>query len=315
MSEETILTNINTADVSDLIKLPGIGRSMAKRILQNRPYATIEELCRVKGIGSQSLEKFKEQITVGEIVSKKTPDQATHVKNMPNDFLAEDEETPEAEKTLELVESKIEEEQTDQLISGQEPPISEEISIPHELTSSDLSETEEEAEEEIEEEEAKVPAEEHQNLVTRSQARWLAFSSALLALVLTLALTLGILTSINGGLRYAPQNQAVTMERQINKLNDQIDTLSLDIEGFRERIDNLENLSSQMTELEEQLIDTDKEVEELKGQLANNVAEIEALSLGLEELQSSSLRFQTFFEDLQQALNNFFQSEDANDAQ
>lgn len=58
--------NINTADTLSLTDLPGIGPSLAERIIGNRPYTTIEELLEVRGIGAQSLEKFRDFITVEE---------------------------------------------------------------------------------------------------------------------------------------------------------------------------------------------------------------------------------------------------------
>lgn len=60
--------NINSASESDFETLPKIGPVMAKRIVedrrQNGPFRSIEELQRVKGIGSKTFEMIKEYITV-----------------------------------------------------------------------------------------------------------------------------------------------------------------------------------------------------------------------------------------------------------
>ncbi|MFH1459086.1 MAG: ComEA family DNA-binding protein [Candidatus Omnitrophota bacterium] len=62
------LININTADLSALIDLPGIGEVIAKRIISfrkaNGPYRQKEDLIKVKGIGPKKFEKFKNQISI-----------------------------------------------------------------------------------------------------------------------------------------------------------------------------------------------------------------------------------------------------------
>lgn len=66
--EGSTLLNINTADESDLDKLPGIGPSLAKRIVEyrrkNGPFSTVEEIDNVNGIGPRKLEEFKGQVTI-----------------------------------------------------------------------------------------------------------------------------------------------------------------------------------------------------------------------------------------------------------
>lgn len=60
--------NINTADISQLQKLPGIGPSTAERIVEyrkeNGPFKRIEELMNVRGIGQKKFDRIKDQITV-----------------------------------------------------------------------------------------------------------------------------------------------------------------------------------------------------------------------------------------------------------
>ncbi len=55
--------NINTADKKLLIQLPGIGPVTADRIIQyrkdNGQFKSIDELTKVKGIGTKTLVKFK----------------------------------------------------------------------------------------------------------------------------------------------------------------------------------------------------------------------------------------------------------------
>ena len=51
--------NVNTATAAELEALPGIGPIIAGRIIEGRPYRSVEELDRVKGIGKKRLEEIR----------------------------------------------------------------------------------------------------------------------------------------------------------------------------------------------------------------------------------------------------------------
>ncbi len=56
--------NINTASQEKLEALPDIGPVRAKGIIDGRPYKTIEDIKKVKGIGDKIFNKIKDLITV-----------------------------------------------------------------------------------------------------------------------------------------------------------------------------------------------------------------------------------------------------------
>ena len=56
--------NINKAPSDVLEMLPGIGPALAKRIIEGRPYESIEALTRVSGIGDATLKKLKDLICI-----------------------------------------------------------------------------------------------------------------------------------------------------------------------------------------------------------------------------------------------------------
>lgn len=53
--------DINTATLSQLDKLTGIGPALGQRIIDSRPYASVDDLLKVQGIGPKNLEKIKQQ--------------------------------------------------------------------------------------------------------------------------------------------------------------------------------------------------------------------------------------------------------------
>lgn len=62
--------NINTATIEQLVTLPGVGATLAGRIVEYREkagrFASVEELLNVKGIGEKNFEKIADWLTVGD---------------------------------------------------------------------------------------------------------------------------------------------------------------------------------------------------------------------------------------------------------
>ena len=56
--------DINNAHLKELLLIDGIGRSMARRIIKGRPYASIKDLLKVSGIGKKKLKAIRSQIRV-----------------------------------------------------------------------------------------------------------------------------------------------------------------------------------------------------------------------------------------------------------
>jgi len=67
-SAPTEKVNLNTATVEQLTALPGVGPTLAARIVEHRekagPFGAPQELMNVKGIGEKNYEKIEQWLTV-----------------------------------------------------------------------------------------------------------------------------------------------------------------------------------------------------------------------------------------------------------
>lgn len=64
--------NINTASAAEIETLPRVGMKKAERIIEARPFRTVDDLVRVKGIGVKTLEMLRPMVTVGEKTKEET---------------------------------------------------------------------------------------------------------------------------------------------------------------------------------------------------------------------------------------------------
>ena len=62
--------DLNASTSKELQQLPGIGKGLAKRIVEyrttNGPFKNVEELMKVRGIGKKTFAKMKERLTIGD---------------------------------------------------------------------------------------------------------------------------------------------------------------------------------------------------------------------------------------------------------
>ena len=62
-NNQSKLISLNNSSLDQLVSLPGIGPSTAQKIINNRPYSSIEDLLLVDGIGQKTLNSIKDLIS------------------------------------------------------------------------------------------------------------------------------------------------------------------------------------------------------------------------------------------------------------
>jgi competence protein ComEA len=66
LAESDLLIDLNTATEEELDSLEGIGPSLAHRIVEQRPYKSVDDLKRVPGISPSKLEKLRPHVWAGD---------------------------------------------------------------------------------------------------------------------------------------------------------------------------------------------------------------------------------------------------------
>ncbi|MFO0694812.1 MAG: helix-hairpin-helix domain-containing protein [Polyangiales bacterium] len=62
------VVDVNSATLEELVRLPGIGETRARAILETRarrPFRRLQDLMRVPGIGRKTLERLAPHLTIG----------------------------------------------------------------------------------------------------------------------------------------------------------------------------------------------------------------------------------------------------------
>lgn len=59
---QSLKVNVNRASMTALTSLPGIGRVMAKRIVEGRPYADLDDLLKLDGMTPELLDSLRDRL-------------------------------------------------------------------------------------------------------------------------------------------------------------------------------------------------------------------------------------------------------------
>jgi len=144
---------------------------------------------------------------------------------------------------------------------------------------------------------------------TRNQIGCAFLLSFFLTLGLSLLLTLGILASLNGGLRFASPAQVASLGARMDAMETRIGQLSTEINTLRERVSSLEALGKRVTTVEQTTRSLNESVETLSRQADENASRLDAMQKEFKALQEQNGRIQSFLEGLRDLLTGIFPPE------
>ncbi len=82
-STAAAVIDVNNADEKTLASLPGIGKATAKAIIAGRPYKSLDDLKRVKGMSDKKINAIKDQVTFGATAAPAAPAAAPKAAGKP----------------------------------------------------------------------------------------------------------------------------------------------------------------------------------------------------------------------------------------
>ncbi len=145
-------------------------------------------------------------------------------------------------------------------------------------------------------------------LVTRSQVLGISAAVAGVGVIISILLVLSIFIGINRTLNYSRHSAVRELIGNVDQLEDQLEVIDTTLSGVDRRLAALEGLSGRMTTLENELAALDTEVQAATSQVEQMRTRLEEASLQIEELARQSENQATFFERLQELLNELFAS-------
>jgi len=335
MSQENpSLIDPNTADAQTLMKIPGIGPALAQQIIIKRPFADLEDLQRVSGVGPLLLERIQSYVTLPRRALDEAGAASTPEESAPEAGQAAEAETVAEMPAVSAPLTAFLEEDSDLIAQAKAaaPPLAEAEApaeeepigetkvaapLPEAATAGETS--------------AAIPAGTPPSattaatpvvttepaFITRSQAVWAVALGVVLALFLSLVITLGTLASINDGrLRYASPAQLNALALRVEGVEQRISDLQQAQDGLRARVDNLEALSGRVSALEREsrslraeMDAANAEFKKLSGQMDAVSKQVGELGKQMDELRAQTDRFARFFKDLRDLLDNLFPQE------
>ena len=344
--ETRTLVNLNTAEESELAQVPGIGPALAERIVAARPFASFDDVRRVPGIGASTLDKIAPYITVEETSPAEAEEPAIEVAPEGLGFVdiapfEDKEEQRVAEVPADLVPlpplpvvPPWDEDKAEALVAESSPETLPEAEEAQAVVLPPLPETPPPLPEAPPEAAAKAqpstsraqpkpeapktpaPTPTSPKPVTRAQLAWVGFFVFAVTLLIALALSLGILTGLNGGLYFASPDDVARVSRQVSALQGEVDTLDQSLSSVQTRLDNLETLSGRIEALETAKDDLLIEVEGLTTRAAaldtriqDLAQETTTLNTQMERVRAQSERVQQVMDGLRDLLNSLFPGE------
>jgi len=287
MNETKILDILNNGEYDALIALPGIGPALANRLIAARPFDSLIAVETVKGMSANLLKQLSDAVSDPDSQPQdQVTDEISAEPEIANEAPPES-HSPDLKERLEEGSRKLKDGLSD---------FGEAVKNRGKAARQSLEELPQKLEE-----------------VTKSPLsfRTILISSFITALV-TIILTLIVLGSINGSLKFATSAQVQTMQREASQLSAQVDTLGQDLSDLRGRVDLLEGLGERTVALEMAQEQLTASQEAASQQMADLQTNMDALDEKVTLQEERTQRFETFLKDLQTMLSNLFTAQGEN---
>ena len=326
--------DLNLASQELLEALPGIGPKLATRIITYRqahgPFASVDDITRVSGIGPALLQQLRPRLTVMHLAGPQGKALATATEQKGEEMT----ENADLEEMVEA-EAEILTEETDMAVQPDEgsslpSPIVEESqpgagveeeaitppSEPEVVETKEPAEAEEEAitpPPEPEAVETEEPAEAEEEAApeapvepTRPYKRgawiWPAVIGALAGAILGAVLALLIFAAINGAVDIRNSDAILSVEGEIsalevklNAVQSDVGTLQGDVGGLRERVEVLSGLTPRMDAVEQTVTRLEKSTTDLQDRVDTLDTTVSQLEANVEQINTTleAVRAQT----------------------
>jgi ribosomal protein S13 len=213
----------NTADVEALTQLPGVGRTLAQRIVEVRPFQNLDDLRRVPGLREAGLARLGPYLHFAPASAQ---------------------------------------------VDGQPIP------------------------------RPGMPPADGEAPFTRRQTLWLTAGSALIAVALSIVMTLVVLAGINGTLDIGRARSVRQLRTDLSAAQTSLDDVNLTLESVGSRLEALQGLTGRMTTVEGQVADVRGDIEQALRQVQGLEGALEEVQASTEALGARADRFDAFLDGL-----------------
>jgi len=294
--------DLNTADATTLITLPGIGPALAERILAYRetrgPFLAPEELLAVPGIGAKVYAGLAERLTL----SLPAPEAVTDADSaaVAPSFVGEAPPPAEAPALPENPPAGP------LLLADEEPALPAPPPAPRPEPAPQPAPRPEPVPQAPPAPPA-PPAAPAPRAEKRSGWGWLGWVSAVfVGSILGMIFSLLVLTGINGTLNTTYHPAIMDLQNQAADLAARQETLQGEVSGLRQRLDRLEGLTTRMERTEAAVKALDGDVSTLREEITALGAATDVLTEQIATVEARTVKAETFFQRLQALLTELF---------